>query len=931
MTLLHPIWLLLAVPVGVSLWLWRMPSLILWALRLLLITLILLAMSGLAIKLPSRVGTVVIVADRSQSMPADSHKAQLEAIHLIEGAMSENDRVAVVAFGQKSAIEQTPAFGRFGGFTAEVGPDASNLADAIETALSLVPPDSPARLLVLSDGKYTGREIAPQAARAAARGIAIDHREIRRPGTDDLAIEKIDAPTSVAPGESFMISAWIHAPLAQSATIELLRDGTVISSGQRPLTTGHNRIVFRDRARLPGTLSYSLRLSIDQLDPVPENNTARALVSVSGPRPLLLAGASQNSGLASLLRAGLVDVRYAKATSLNWTLESLSGCSGVVLENVPASDIGPRGLDTIAAWVRSAGGGLMLTGGRNSYGPGGYFQSALDPIIPVSMELRQEHRKLAVSMVIALDRSGSMAMPVAGGKTKMDLADSATAKVIELLSPMDEVCVLAVDTAAHEVVPLQKATDKGALTSRVMSIESMGGGIYVYEALLQSARRMEAASSATRHIILFADAADAEEPGDYKTLVAKCRAAGITISVIGLGTEADHDAMMLKEVAALGGGRCVFTADATNLPQIFAQETFVIARSTFIEEATPIQTAAPLITLAGRDFEKPPNLGGYNLTYLKPEASLAAVTLDEYKAPVIASWQVGIGRVLAYAGEADGKYTGAIAKWNEAGHWFSSMARWTTGDQKNLPDQMLLTQDVRSGVCTIELHLDPTKALAPLARAPSVTTLRAVPGESPSIERAVMQWTGPDTLALLLPLSGSQTALSTVEIPGQKPVTLAPVCLPYSPEFEPGSDTGHETLERLAQATGGLARQTLPDIWKDVPRLPQFITLEPWLLVAAVVVLLMEVLQRRTGLLSGGPAAALTIALKARRKKASVPAPKEAPSNPAPTTQSALAAKPKSAAQPTDAPKPAQTPSDDLMTAMRKARHRADERTGPGS
>ena len=931
MILLQPIWLLLLIPLGASLWLWRMPTALLWFLRLLLLTLILLAMTGLAIKLPSRVGTVVVIADRSRSMPTDANKSELEAIHMIEGAMGENDRLAVVSFGQSSAIEQPPVHGHFGGFAAEVGPDASNLADALDTAISLIPPQSPARILVLSDGRYTGRDPTAEAARAAARAIGIDHRNLHRPAADDLAIERIDVPNVVAPGESFMISAWIHAPLAQEATIELVRDGVALSSGSRLFASGHNRVVFRDRAKLPGTLAYSLRLSIDKSDPVPENNIARALVSVSGQRPILAVTHESNSGLAPLLKNGLLDVRPAKASSVEWSLETLSGCSAVLLENVPAPIVGSRGMETLAAWVQSSGGGLMITGGRNSYGPGGYFQSALDPIIPVSMELRQEHRKLAVSLVVALDRSGSMTMPVGGGKNKMDMADAATAKVIDLLSAMDEICVLAVDTEAHEVIPLQHPIDKAGLSSRVLSIESKGGGIYVYEALLQAAKRMERATNATRHIILFADAADAEVPGDYPTLVAKLRAAGVTITVIGLGTERDPDAAMLKDLAQRGGGRCIFSADPLNLPQIFAQEAFVIARSTFVDEATAIQTAAPLVTLAGRDFGKPPNLGGYNLTYLKPQANLAALTLDEYKAPVIASWHAGVGRVLAYTGEADGKFTGAIAKWDQVGNWYSSMARWAAGDQQKLPEQMLLTQEVRSGVCIIELHVDPSKELAPLTSPPKVTTLRATPGESPKAEHAIMHWVGPDTLALEVALTGSQTALSTVEIPGQRAITLAPVCLPYSPEYEPiATDTGQEALDRLAAVTGGVARATLPDIWKDVPHRPRFISLEPWLLIAAAVVLLLEVLQRRTGLLSGGPVGVLTAALKARRRqakqsKATAPQPDRGVADATHAPTSAQAPTTPSSDPPKTNPSPPPTPAaDDLMTAMRKARRRAD-------
>ena len=105
----------------------------------------------------------------------------------------------------------------------------------------------------------------------------------------------------------------------------------------------------------------------------------------------------------------------------------------MVLENVPAEKVGSRGMELLAAWVRETGAGLLMTGGRSSYGPGGYYKSPLEPILPVSMELRQEHRKLSLAIVVALDRSGSMAMPVAGGRVKMDLANLGTAQVLELV------------------------------------------------------------------------------------------------------------------------------------------------------------------------------------------------------------------------------------------------------------------------------------------------------------------------------------------------------------------------------------------------------------------------------------------------------------------------------------------------------------------
>ena len=48
----------------------------------------------------------------------------------------------------------------------------------------------------------------------------------------------------------------------------------------------------------------------------------------------------------------------------------------------------------------------------------------------------------------------------AGGKTKMDLANSGAADAIDLLGPMDQVTVFAVDSEPTTVVPLTRIGDK---------------------------------------------------------------------------------------------------------------------------------------------------------------------------------------------------------------------------------------------------------------------------------------------------------------------------------------------------------------------------------------------------------------------------------------------------------------------------------------
>ncbi|MBX7220199.1 MAG: VWA domain-containing protein [Blastocatellia bacterium] len=934
MTFLNPIWLLLALPMALALYWWRFSSRWLRVLRIAMALLVLFSLAGLCLKFPGRTGTVVVVTDRSLSMPADADTSHRAIIDRIQKEMGSEERLAVVSFGERSHIEHAPQAARFPGFTNVVQPDASNLSAGIEKALALIPSDGPGKIVIVSDGRWTGPEPSSIAAQAATRGITLDYAMLERPATNDIAVSQLEAPVKVTPGESFMLSAWVQMPTEQPVTYRVLRGQEVIAEGTQTFPAGVSRLTFRDTGIEPGTQSYRIEVKGTNPDPIPENNTARLLVGVEGNRPLLCVSQDAQAGFARLLAASGVSVKPVQVQNVNWTIEELSKYSAVILENVPADKIGQAGMETLAAWVKETGAGLMMTGGKNSYGPGGYFRSPIEPILPVSMELKSEHRKLALAIVVTMDRSGSMAAPAGGGKVKMDLANLAAAQVLDLLSPMDEFGCIAVDSQAHTVADLSQVNNKEAERSKILRVESGGGGIFIYEALQASAEMLLKAKSGTKHIILFADAADSEEPGKYKELLEQCQKSNITVSVIGLGKPTDVDAELLRDVAKRGGGQCFFTENAEELPRLFAQDTFVVARNTFLDQLTEIKFTGGMTSLTGKQFAGPVKMGGYNLCYTRPTANLAALTVDEYNAPVVAAWQAGVGRVLTYAGEANGAYTGPVANWNEAGAFFSSLARWTAGTTDTLPENMLLTQEVANGTNTIRLNLDPEKDLPPFRDPPTVTTLHGTPGQPPQVEKTTLRWTSADALSVDVNVKGTETSLTSVDIPGFGAVSLTPVLLPYSPEYKPrAAADGLFELQRLAQATGGKERLDVSGIWKEFPRRPRYVELKTWMLLAAVLLLLAEVLERRTLMLSDTvkrwklpqiptlPALAGKPAPPAGKPVAPVGTAKPAVPVPAATTGSA--------SRPTEAPAPPrkEKPQEGMVGALRKAREQARKRT----
>jgi uncharacterized membrane protein len=869
-------------------------------------------------------------------------------VNLVAKGMSPQDRLGVVTFGREVSIERPPDVGPLGPWVQQVAADGSDLGQALARALSLLPDDGPSRLLVISDGRWTGQQPDAAAAAAASHDTPIDFRYLGRPVAHDLAVQRLDAPRWASAGEAFMLSAWVYSPIAQQINYQLHRNGGLLSQGEKAVPAGVCRLVFRDIAQDAGTQGYELRVTAKEPDPTPENNVARTLMGIRGAGGLLLVSQSPGQGLSRLLTAGGLKVTARQPGSVDWSLDSLSGYQGVILENIPADTMSAAQMQTLASWVKQTGSGLFMTGGKQSFGPGGYFKSPIDPILPVSMELRQEHRKFSVAIVVALDRSGSMAVPVGGGKTKMDLADLGTAQVVDLLSPMDELGVIAVDSSPHTIVELGPVKDRGAIRSQVLRMQSMGGGIFIYEGLAGAAGMISKARPDTKHIILFADAADSEQPGDYKKLLAQCEAAGVTVSVIGLGAEHDSDADLLKDIAARGKGRIYFTQDAGSLPRLFAQDTFVVARSSFVDDPTPVALTGGMVSIAGHGFGEPLPVGGYNLCYIRSEANLAGVTKDQYHAPLVAGWQVGSGRVTAYTGEVDGKYTGEMANWNQLGEMLTSLTRWTIGRNLPLPQNMLIRQRVNHGQYRIELDLDPQRQVMDLERLPVVSVLSGKPGQTPTATTLTMHWISPDTLAADVPLGSDQTALATLDMGGLGVHNLAPVCLPYSPEYEPArADQGQVMLQRIARATAGKERVDLPGIWQELKRQPRWEPVAHWVLLLCVLLLLLEVFERRSGMMSLALSSGATIFRRGQRREAAADGP--SPERGKPTAvawlernrgKSALAGggaarDGKSASLPEDRPREAPaSPNEEqptkpggLSEAMKEARRRAGRRS----
>jgi uncharacterized membrane protein len=851
----YPELLLLAIPVGYLYYRFGRVKGITGALRVVILLLLILTIAGPRWNLSGTGIDVMIVADHSRSMPDNSSERVKELIHIVEKNRGSGDRVGLVSMGAEPQLEYIPRKqGLLTEFKSDTNVDGSDLNAAIETALNANDNQfRPVRVLVLSDGEYTGPSPALAARRAREANIKIDYRKFERVREGDYSIESLMLPEVVSPREPFQFTVNVYCSLPAKGTLTIERAGKVIAKSERDFKIGYQQFPFRDLIDQPGLYQYQAKLEVTN-DPLIENNIGIGMMRVEAEGKVLLLNRDGQAGnLGQELKTNGFNVDVKVASTFPMTLDALDPYRVVILEDVPAREFGRQKMQTLAQFIEELGGGFLMTGGKNSFGAGGYFKSPLEELLPVSMEMRKEHRKSSIAIAIALDRSGSMMAPVGDHQTKMDLANIGTAECIRLLSSGDSVAVIAVDSAPHVVQYLTEVDDPERIAKEVLKIESTGGGIFVYEALLAAGKELAKADQATKHIILFSDAADSEEPGDYKTLLKKFESAGITVSVIGLGKDSDVDAALLKDISKLGQGNIMFTEDAQELPRLFTEDTMSVARSSFIEKSDTepngfTSRQVPDSRLFG-DFKGTefPNVDGFNLSYLKPEATMAIVTTDEYAAPLCAGWYRGLGRVTAMSVEVDGQYSGQFGSWNNYGSFLSTHVRWLMGKQ-NAPDFYLkVTAQGQDAVATIEL--DPERKNRESTTPPEFMVI------APSDERhdpikPEFVWTGPDTLQARFKLDKSGTYRTLVKS-GTNELYRGPVVsLPYSPEFAPriGIPSGDEALKDIAQLTGGEERPDVASIFKDPPRSIVRMTLYPYLLGLTMFLLVIEIAGRRLSL-----------------------------------------------------------------------------------
>lgn len=633
--------------------------------RCLLTCLCVLALAAPSVVLPGGQQAVWILADAS----ASARGMQDQMTQSVRTALENKDasvNAGVIAFGGNAMVEKPLAQdGTYNGVTTAVDAQASDLSSALTLASALLPEDAQGRIVVLSDGAT--EDVRAAAQQLAARGVTVDFQSFSGDALPDAQISQLNVPSRVYQRQSFTVTVQVTANHDTAGTLVLYQNRTPVSSREVTLRRGDNTFTFRDVAADTGVVTYEARL-ISEGDSCAQNDSMGGYVYVQGAPKLLLVEGTQGEGseMAAMLSAAAMQYETVLPAQLPYDAEQLRQYDGVILVNVDYDAADEEQWAALDSAVRVLGRGLTVIGGDSSYALGGYRGSKLEDMLPVTIDVRNKLDLPSLALMLVIDKSGSMTDGMFG-TTRLELAKEAAMRAAEVLTPNDQVGVIAFDDAAKWVVNLQKAEDVEAIQNQIGTIRP-GGGTAFFTALYEATYALVNAQAQQKHIIFLTDG----EAGDtgYLQLCDIMQQNDITLTTVAVGSGADQ--ATLRTLAQQGGGRAYAANEFDNLPKIFTKETYLVSGS-YVQNRTftPVITEQSALT----DFEGFPQLSGY---LAATEKSLATVSLmSDREDPILAWWQYGAGRVVAFMADSRGAWTSEFLQWDQAAAFYGGMAAFT--------------------------------------------------------------------------------------------------------------------------------------------------------------------------------------------------------------------------------------------------------------
>lgn len=782
----------------------------------------------------------------------------------LRGPGHERDQAGVIIFARRPRLVLPPAEVPRLNFSEEVlapiDENYTDIAAALKLAIASFPEGSGRRIVLLSDGNENLGLAEEQARVANANGVQIDVVPLAAGyrNENEVLVQRVEAPAITEQGGRLPIRVLVRSYNPNVVTGELaLRQSSegetvpvTIEAGQGVVERGPPAIVqlrpglnsFAFRQNLAGVQrSYSYQAVFTPKSVITngeavvglpgdrvQNNAATTHVLALGRRRVLFVESRGNAGKSEMDHDFLVaqlqgegESKFQVATIHAGDLPAnksdlgvfLSNYDCVVLANVPAEDLSNDQMEMIRSNTYDQGCGLVMIGGPDSFGAGGYQGTPVEKALPVECDIQAVKVAGKGGLVLVMH-----ACEVADGNA---LQKQLAKLAIQKLSPADMVGMLYYDGQSRWHIPFKEIAGRRNVLYGMVDRQTPGD-MFDFDPILKMAYdelTNPAHKLATKHIILISDG---DPQQSNAQLLRDMRKAGVTCTTVGVATHGAPEASKLTAIATATGGRFYGNPSPKAIPAIYIQETRTVSQSFIVENRfTPklLSSSGP----TDRIQAPLPPLYGFVRTSMK-QSPLVNMDIEgpstfEQKYPILATWQYGLGKAVAFTSDARSRPQRSTWDQDWAGSemykkfWEQTLGWSLRGVETG---KLSVSTEYRDGVVrvTVDARDDKNRPLTDLRLKGAVTTPNGT-NDAKSPELKFEQKAGGTYEAEFKAeeagsyfINAQAIRSSEVTKDGVKRVVeeadsvRTGVTVPYSPEFT-DLESNAGLLKKLAEATGG--------------------------------------------------------------------------------------------------------------------------------
>ena len=832
--------------------------------RLLAIAAIVFALADPSLRKTSDDVGVTVIIDASRSIPSGAQE-QIDQyiLRAQEGSRLPDDQLGIITAAEKSYTQSSVSKvtsrvdRQFIGDT-----DGTNLMSAVSLAIASAPDSLANRILLITDGNETDGSLLRAAQAAKAKGIPIDVLPVEFAYAEEVIVEALQAPSNVRVGETITLKVVLTSTVPAAGRLLISQDGTIIDLNPSKdelgkiveLNKGRNVLAVSVGVNRPGAISYeavfepltALNSDGNSLgtsgDSIPENNTGSAITFVDTEGTVLIVAEDENESVVfeNVLAKAEVKTINISSSQFPSTLAELTSYQAIVLLNQSAYSYSEAQQELMRQYVYDTGGGLVMIGGPESFGAGGWIGSPLADALPIRLDPPQK-RQMPRGALALVVHSVEIPRGVYYGK---EICNSA----VDALSRLDLIGIIEYQGLGGTdwVHPLSMVGDRTAVKRSIQNLTF--GDMPSFDPSLQLALSgLNNSQAGQKHCIVISDG----DPSMSRSLLRKFKQAGITISAVGVNPHSPNDTNTLRTMARVTGGKyyAVGNNALETLPQIFIKEAQTIRRALIWEgeSFSPARTGVPTETMRG--ISSVPPINGYVVAAARDGLSLVTLRGKE-EDPIAAQWQHGLGKVVTFTSDVSTRWAPAWVGWSGFDQFWEQHIRWTmrpTGDSTI----RVSTENIGDKTRVIVEAFDPSgermnfaQFQARAATPNGVGKLIDIQQVGPGRYEGEFDTSDAGAYVVNLQYKAPDADGSVLEGSAQAAVTR-----PFADEFK-ALQTNLPLLQQVASITGGRvlpADPTLANLWaRDGLKKP--VALTPiWLIVAmiGIGVFLLDVAVRR--------------------------------------------------------------------------------------